>query len=69
MEVFEAINSRRSIRTYINEPVSEEKIEKLLEAAQLAPSAANRQNWKFVVVDDRVIKKELARACNNQELV
>lgn len=69
MEVFEAIKNRRSIRTYKSEPVPKEKIETLLEAAQLAPSAANRQNWKFVVVDDVVIKKRLARACNNQAFV
>ncbi len=69
MEVFEAISSRRSIRSYKSEPVPEEKIEKLLEAARLAPSAANRQNWKFVIVGDGEIKKKLVKACNNQAFV
>jgi len=69
MEVFNAINNRRSIRAYKSEPVPEEKINKLLEAARLAPSAANRQNWKFVIVDKEEIKKRLAKACNNQAFV
>lgn len=69
MEVFETINKRRSIRTYKNEHIPSEKIERLLEAARLAPSAANRQNWKFVIVDDEGIKKRLVKACNNQAFV
>jgi nitroreductase len=69
MEVFEAINTRRSIRAYKSAHIPSEKIEKLLEAARLAPSAANRQNWKFVVIDDGGIKKDLAKACNNQAFV
>lgn len=69
MEVFETINKRRSIRTYKNEHIPSEKIIKLLEAARLAPSAANRQNWKFVVVDDGEIKRNLEKACNNQAFV
>ena len=69
MEVFEAIKSRRSIRTYKSEPVPEDKIEKLLEAARLAPSAGNRQNWKFLVVNDGKMKQQLVKACNNQAFV
>ncbi len=69
MEVFEAIKNRRSIRIYKSESIHAEKINKLLEAARLAPSAANRQNWKFIVVDDGEIKKKLVKACNNQAFV
>lgn len=69
MEVFETINKRRSIRAYKNEHIPSEKIERLLEAARLAPSAANRQNWKFVVVDDGEIKRKFEKACNNQAFV
>jgi nitroreductase len=69
MEVFEAIKSRRSIRKYKNELITEEKIGKLLEAARLAPSAANKQNWKFIVISNDVIKKRLVAACNNQSFV
>ena len=69
MEVFETIKNRRSIRAYKTERIPAEKIEKLMETARLAPSAANRQNWKFIVVDDKEILKTLTPACNNQPSV
>lgn len=47
------ITSRRSIRKYTSEPVSEETITELLKAAMSAPSARNEQPWQFVVIDDR----------------
>ncbi|MDY0129634.1 MAG: nitroreductase family protein, partial [Methanosarcina vacuolata] len=43
MGVFDTIKDRRSIRTYKDERIPKDKLEKLLEAARLAPSAANRQ--------------------------
>ena len=52
MEVFEAIKIRRSVRSYKAEAVPEGKLKKVLEAARLAPSAHNEQEWKFVVVRD-----------------
>lgn len=53
MDVFEAITTRRSIRSYQDKPVSDELIEQLLLAAMQAPSAGNQQPWHFVVVRDR----------------
>lgn len=50
MEIFEAIKGRRSVRSYTNEEVTEVDIKTLLEAAIRAPSACNRQTWRFVVV-------------------
>jgi nitroreductase len=52
MDVFEAIKQRRSIRKYKDKEIEEEKLQKILDAARLAPSAANRQEWKFIVVRD-----------------
>jgi nitroreductase len=52
MDVFEAIQERRSIRAYQNTPVPREKLEKILEAARLAPSARNAEPWHFVAVTD-----------------
>ena len=66
MDVFDAIKTRRSIRKYSNKPVEQEKISKILEAARLSPSAANRQPWKFIVVKDEETKKKLVPACHNQ---
>jgi len=62
MDVFEAVLKRRSIRDYASTPVSKEKLEKILEAARLAPSASNIQPWHFVVVTDAKKRKKLAEA-------
>ena len=59
MEVFEAIRTRRSIRSYEEKPVEEEKIRKILKAARLAPSAGNRQPWRFIVITDPKVKDRL----------
>ena len=69
MEVFDIIKERRSIRAYKSERIPNDKLERLLEAARLAPSAANRQNWKFIVVDNEEIKNQLVVASNNQTFV
>ena len=60
MEVMEAIKTRRSVRKYKAVPVDDELVEMVLEAARWAPSWANSQCWKFVVVRDDRIKNELA---------
>jgi len=60
MEVLEAINTRRSIRHYKTDPVSDETLQKVLEAARWAPSWANTQCWRFIVVRDAGIKAALA---------
>lgn len=69
MEVFEAIKIRRSVRSYKAEAVPEGKLKKVLEAARLAPSAHNEQEWKFVVVRDAQKRKELAEAALNQNFI
>lgn len=60
MELFEAINSRRSVRQYTSEPVSEDKVQQVLEAAMMAPSAGNAQPWQFVVITDRALLEKIA---------
>jgi nitroreductase len=69
MDVFEAIRSRRSIRKYRPEPIPNEKLETVLDTARLAPSADNRQPWRFVVVRKVGRKKTLAEAANNQTFI
>jgi nitroreductase len=51
------IQDRRSVRQYSDEPVSEEHLEMILEAARQAPSGENAQPWRFVVVRDPTIRK------------
>jgi nitroreductase len=53
MDTIEAINTRRSVRKYLDKPVPEELVQKLLAAAMQSPSARNQQPWQFVVIDDR----------------
>lgn len=60
MDVFEAIKRRRSIRNYEPTPVPREKLEKILEAARLAPSASNIQPRHFVVVTNAEKRKALS---------
>lgn len=69
MQVSEAIKQRRSVREYKLEPVPEEKLNRVLEAARLAPSAHNAQPWKFVVVKDEGKRRELAEAAAGQSFV
>ena len=61
MDAMEAILTRRSIRKYTKQPVSDEVLRELLEAAMYAPSAGNRQPWCFVVINDRKIMNEIPR--------
>ena len=60
MDVFDAIEKRRSIRNYESTPVPDEKLEKVLEAARLAPSASNVQPRHFIVVTDKERRDALA---------
>lgn len=61
MDVRTAIEKRRSIRKYADREITKEDIDRLLTAAHLAPSARNRQDWRFVAVTDKEIIKEIAQ--------
>ena len=69
MELMEAIRGRRSTRSFLDLPVEEEKLEKVLEAGRLAPSARNMQDWRFVVVREEATRQRLAEAARNQGFV
>lgn len=69
MELTEAIEKRQSIRDYESRPVPQEKLNKVLEAARLSPSASNRQDRKFVVVQESERRHELAQAAYGQRHV
>jgi len=58
----ELINQRQSVRKYREKPVEREKIEKIIEAVHVAPSACNSQPWKLIIVDNPELKNEVARA-------
>lgn len=65
MELFRA---RQSERQYADRPVEREKIERVLEAARIAPSACNAQPWRYVVVDDKELKNQVAAAAAGRVL-
>jgi nitroreductase len=60
METWDAIRARRNVRSYTEEPIAPEQLDRILEAARRTPSARNWQPWDFVVVTDREQLVELA---------
>ncbi len=64
MDVYDVIKNRWSVRSYRPNAVEDEKLERIMEAARLAPSAANRQPWYFIIVRDDETKKALKEAYN-----
>jgi nitroreductase len=65
----EAIEKRRSIRRYKPEPVSDEHLFALLDAARLAPSGSNAQPWRFKIVRDQETKLKLVQASVAQAII
>ena len=63
MNIHELIRSRASIRKYKNAPVPLETVMKIIESACRAPSSANMQCWRFIIVDDEAQKKNIAKTC------
>ncbi len=69
MTVLEAIRNRYSCRAYQDRAIEQETLEKVFEAARLAPSARNLQDCRFVVVTDKETKLKLVEAANNQRFL
>jgi nitroreductase len=69
LTVKDAIEQRRSIRKFKPDPVPDEYIIALLDAARLAPSGCNAQPWRFKIVRDRETKLELAKAAYDQSFI
>lgn len=69
MELMEAVRGRRSVRSFLDRPVEEEKLRAVLGAGRLAPSARNMQDRRFIVVRDRATRLELAEAARKQAFV
>ncbi len=60
-DFFDVVRSQRGIRYYKPDPVPDEAIEQVLRAAVRAPSGSNRQPWKFIVIRDPAVKREMGR--------
>ncbi len=64
---FELLNSRRTVREYSSRQVPIELIQKCIETAGTAPSGANLQPWRFVVVQDAGVKRKIREAAEKEE--
>jgi nitroreductase len=66
MEFAEVLFKRYSARVYQKKEIPEDKLNRILEAARIAPSAKNLQPWKFILVRDQNNKREVARLCKER---
>jgi nitroreductase len=69
MDVFEAIAARKSVRAFVERPVGDDELARVLEAARAAPSARNGQEWRFVVVRDRAMRERVAMEAARQPFI
>lgn len=60
MDLFEAIEKRCSVRTYLSKPVAKEDLDKIIDAARRAPTGRNEQPWEFVIVTDMYGRQRIA---------
>jgi nitroreductase len=68
MMVLEAIRKRYSCRSYQDKSIEQDKLDCILEAARLAPSARNTQDWRFVVITNRDTKRRVAETTNRPDV-
>jgi len=66
MDFYEVLQTRRSIRSYKPDFIPEDVLNRVMEAARIAPSGNNRQPWKFVIVKDEKLRNELVPLCFDQ---
>ena len=69
MDIIPEIKARFSLRDYRKNPVPADVLERILEAGRLAPSAKNRQAWRFVAIQDDEIKKRMQEACYGEDYI
>ena len=65
-KIAEVIATRRSVRHYVQEPIARELVDELLRCAVHAPSAHNRQPWRFVVIRELETQASLAEAMGSR---
>jgi nitroreductase len=66
LDFIEVINNRRSIRKYQDKDIEKEKLQRILEAARLAPSAMNRQPYQLLIIENKEILSKINSACNQE---
>lgn len=69
MEFYDVIKTRRSVRRFSKKTIPDDVLDRILDAARIAPSGGDRQPWRFVIVKDEQRKKQIANACYEQDFV
>jgi nitroreductase len=69
MDLYEVVRTRRSVRAYRPDPIPQEVLNRVLEAARIAPSGSNRQPTRLILVRDDKIKQELVPMCHDQAFI
>jgi nitroreductase len=69
MDFLELAKRRCSVRSYQPRPIEQDRLDRILEAVRQAPSGSNRQPWKFVVVQNAEVRRQLVPACFNQQFI
>jgi nitroreductase len=69
MEVLPEILARRSVRSFTAQPLEKDQVERIVEAGRLAPSAKNRQEWRFVVIQKKEARQRVMAAAFSQDYV
>jgi len=69
LNIIDIITSRRSIRKFTSEPVSEELVETILEAGRWAPSGLNNQPWRFAVIRDAGLRQAISELTHYSKIV
>lgn len=69
MEVLDAIKARYSVRKYADRAIEPEKIEQIMEAGRLAPTASNQQLNKHIIVTDKDLIRQMVDACEGQKWI
>jgi nitroreductase len=69
MDLYQAMRTRRSVRKYLAKPIPEEVLNRVLDAARIAPSGSNRQPTRLILATEGEMKRELVPYCHNQGFV
>jgi nitroreductase len=69
MEIMPEILQRRSVRSFLPKPIEKDQLERILEAGRLAPSAKNRQEWRFIAIQKKEVLERMKDAAFGQEFV
>ena len=69
MEVMPEIKNRSSVRSFLDQPIDKAILDRILEAGRLAPSAKNRQPWRFILIKDKSMRAKICEAAYGEEWI